>query len=167
MKFDKIIDQIEAHPLVVALIVFALGFVIVQYTNNKKATSGAATATGTAKTVGGGDTYAQQYTSYPTNTGTVVNQNQPPPPAPTANPPASTAPVKTGVFNGILGITGSIHPADIGPWTAGRTVNYKGTTYTLKPGADGRLWGDVKGGQSGVLLWNGNDYAGGPRAISA
>lgn len=171
---QKFLDEIQRHPLVVALVVFGVFFVFFQFFKKQQTPTG--TPAG-ASTLGGGmdvrgvplsqDVYASQMYQYPQYNAPVVTQQAPqqtttPPPTQTTPPPTGTSPI----WNGVLGIAGSIHPANIGPWVAGRRVTYQGVTYTLKPGPSGRLWGDIVGGQSGVLLWNGNDYAGGARIPS-
>ena len=159
MNPQKFIDDIQAHPLVVALVIFG-GLFVFFNVFNKKSPTATATAGGipTASTPSptGTETYAQQFTSYPSYNQPVVQMSTNAPAIPTTPATNNPAPV-ANVYNGVLGVSGQRHPADIGPWVAGRRVTYSGVTYTLKPGADGRLWGDVVGGQSGVLLWNGSD----------
>jgi hypothetical protein len=171
---QKVLDEIQAHPLVVALVVFVVIFL--GYNAFKKQTSptglpgGAGTGTAIAPGTGvGGPTGTELYNSqlyqYPTYQQPVI-QNI----APSPNPPPSTvpgvtppAPASKSIYNGLLSVVGSIHPANIGPWTAGRQVNISGSTYTLDPGPSGRLWGNNKATGQKTLLWNGNDYAGGAR----
>jgi hypothetical protein len=173
---QKWLDEIQAHPLVVALVFFVIVFVA--YNVLKKPStalpSGSGTGTPIAPGTGvggptGQEVYASQLYQYPTYTAPVVNQNAPPP----SPPPATTvpgvgtpAPSTPSVYNGLLSVVGSIHPANIGPWIAGRTVNISGSTYTLNPGNQGRLYGMNKATGQNTLLWNGNDYAGGARTVA-
>jgi hypothetical protein len=162
-------DQMQEHPIVVAIVFFVVVFIA--YNVLKKPTTASTTlpgavGTGTAGTGIGGPTgsevYASQNYMYPTYQQPVVNQNAPPPATtPAASTPATAAPASSGVYHGILSVVGSIHPANIGPWIAGRTVNVSGGTYTLVPGAQGRLWGIDKVTGNQVNLWDGNDYSGG------
>lgn len=159
MNLKKLFDDIQGHPLVVALIFFVVVFVVYNLLKKKPAAP-ATPATGTLPTVQ--DTYAQQYNQYPTvNTGGGAVINQPSgvgtlaPPA----PPVPAPPVPTpSTYHGVLTVSGSRHPANIGPWIGGRHVQYGGTWYILHPGPSGHLWGDVIGGATGVLLWDGSDY---------
>ena len=170
---QKFIDEIQRHPLVVALVVFGVFFVFYQFMQKNKPTSTAGKSTlgigdnaGISALPANQDVYASQMYQYPQYNAPVVNQAAPAAPVNTTPGATQTPKGVAHIFNGVLGVAGSIHPANIGPWVAGRRVTYQGTTYTLKPGASGRLWGDIVGGQSGVLLWNGNDYAGGARVPS-
>lgn len=157
MDPQKFIDEIQAHPVVIAIIIFGGLFVFFNVFNKNK--TPAASTTGTSlntPTPTGTETYAQQFTSYPNYNQPVVQMSTN---APTQSTTSTTTPTAApmNVYHGVLGLSGQRHPAQIGPWQAGRRVTYSGVTYTLKPGPDGRLWGDIVGGQSGVLLWDGSD----------
>ncbi len=173
MDLKKLMDDMQSHPIVVAVVFFIVVFVVYNVAKPKGSAlnplgtlapgtyidpvTGAVTRMPIVQ-----DTYAQQYNQYPvTNTGggPIINQNPPiypvptPPPTP-VNPPAP----QSGWWHGVLTIQGSIHPANIGPWIAGRHVQYKGTWYVLHPGDVGRLWGDILGGTPGILMWDGSDW---------
>jgi hypothetical protein len=176
----KFLDEIQTHPLVVAIVVFVVIFVA--YNVLKKPStatglpggSGGGTGLAPGSGVGGPtgqEVYASQLYQYPTYTAPVVNQNAPPVPIPPATTPVSSTPVtaapaSASVYHGILSVVGSIHPANIGPWIGGRQVQVSGGTYTLNPGQDGRLYGMDKATGKQVLLWDGNDYAGGSRTTA-
>jgi hypothetical protein len=166
---QKFIDQIQQHPLVVALVVFVLVFIV--YNVIKKPATSTATAipgaTPTGTGVGGptgSEVYASQNYQYPTYNAPVVQQTAPavsttPTTVPAAaTPTTSPAPASQNVYHGILSVIGSEHPANIGPWIPGRQITFSGQTYTLVPGAQGRLWGIDKSTGQQVNLWDGNDW---------
>ncbi len=164
MDLRKFFDDIQNHPLVVAIIIFILLFLV--YNVFKKGQSGQPVpATGQPVT--------PPATSY--NVSGITFPSSPPGPAGPVGPvgpggmpgpqgrpgpQGSPAPiVTTNTHHGVLTVKNQRHPANIGPWIAGRHVQYQGVTYVLHPGPNGRLWGDIVGGTPGVMLWDGSDYS--------
>lgn len=170
MKLKELMDNIQGHPLFVALGFFVVAFLLYNVAKKPAGSATPALAPGTyIDPVTGAvtarptvqDTYAQQFNQYPTtNVGTQINQNGAPTPTPTPTP----TPVPVGVggtstpYHGILTVGSSKSPANIGPWVGGRSVTYQGVTYILDPGPQDRLWGDIVGGPGHgekVLMWDG------------
>jgi len=167
---QKFLDEIQTHPLVVALVVFVGIFIVYNvFKKPSSSTTGLPAGTGTGTPLGpgyntgvGGPTGTELYNSqlyqYPTYQQPVI-QNIAPSPTPSTVPGVTpSAPASKNNYFGLLSQVGSEHPANIGPWTQGRQVNLLGQTYTLMPGPNGRLTGVNKANGQSTLLWNGNDY---------